>query len=95
MKTTGGAGSSSGKHRIYHEKQTRELCALHTLNNLFQGKQPTLVKCVLEVVVANIFDLYTIRTRTIHETSARRDLSIVGAQRMDQSTSFGAGTRQL
>ncbi|XP_054739659.1 josephin-like protein [Anastrepha obliqua] len=24
---------------IYHEKQTRQLCALHTLNNLFQGQQ--------------------------------------------------------
>lgn len=22
---------------IYHERQIRELCALHTLNNLFQG----------------------------------------------------------
>lgn len=22
---------------IYHERQTRQLCALHTLNNLFQG----------------------------------------------------------
>ncbi|XP_018789525.1 PREDICTED: josephin-like protein [Bactrocera latifrons] len=24
---------------IYHERQTRQLCALHTLNNLFQGEQ--------------------------------------------------------
>ena len=23
---------------IYHEKQSRELCALHALNNLFQSK---------------------------------------------------------
>lgn len=23
---------------VYHERQIRELCALHTLNNLFQGK---------------------------------------------------------
>lgn len=26
-----------GAHGIYHERQIRELCALHTLNNLFQG----------------------------------------------------------
>ena len=24
--------------RIYHEKQSRELCALHALNNLFQDQ---------------------------------------------------------
>lgn len=27
-----------GAHGIYHERQIRELCALHALNNLFQGK---------------------------------------------------------
>lgn len=26
-----------GAHGVYHEKQIRELCALHALNNLFQG----------------------------------------------------------
>lgn len=26
-----------GAHGIYHERQIRELCALHALNNLFQG----------------------------------------------------------
>ena len=24
--------------KVYHERQTRQLCALHTLNNLFQCK---------------------------------------------------------
>lgn len=27
--------------QIYHEKQVRELCALHALNNLFQGRSFT------------------------------------------------------
>lgn len=26
------------KSKVYHERQTRQLCALHTLNNLFQCK---------------------------------------------------------
>ena len=26
----------SSIHDIYHEKQKREMCALHSLNNLFQ-----------------------------------------------------------
>ena len=25
--------------KVYHEKQTRQLCALHSLNNLFQSSQ--------------------------------------------------------
>jgi len=28
--------TSCSEHNIYHEKQSRELCALHALNNLFQ-----------------------------------------------------------
>lgn len=27
-----------GAHGMYHERQIRELCALHALNNLFQGE---------------------------------------------------------
>ncbi|KFM69533.1 Josephin-1, partial [Stegodyphus mimosarum] len=30
--------SSKDEHNIYHEKQVKELCALHALNNLFQDK---------------------------------------------------------
>ena len=30
--------SSNSSSSIYHEKQVKELCALHTLNNLFQEK---------------------------------------------------------
>lgn len=29
---------SKGEQNIYHEKQVKELCALHALNNLFQDK---------------------------------------------------------
>lgn len=29
----------SGELRIYHEKQSKQLCALHTLNNLFQNSE--------------------------------------------------------
>ena len=31
-------------NNIYHEKQVKELCALHTLNNLFQEKYYTKAK---------------------------------------------------
>ncbi|GBL98802.1 Josephin-1 [Araneus ventricosus] len=31
-------GGSNGERNIYHEKQVKELCALHALNNLFQDK---------------------------------------------------------
>lgn len=31
-------------HSIYHEKQIKELCALHALNNLFQEKYFTKVE---------------------------------------------------
>lgn len=27
-----------GAYNVYHERQIRELCGLHALNNLFQGK---------------------------------------------------------
>ena len=30
--------NKSSSNLIYHEKQVKELCALHTLNNLFQEK---------------------------------------------------------
>ena len=33
--------SSNYSSNIYHEKQVKELCALHTLNNLFQEKYYT------------------------------------------------------
>ena len=32
---------SNNSSSIYHEKQVKELCALHTLNNLFQEKHYT------------------------------------------------------
>ena len=35
------------KLNIYHEKQSRQLCALHTLNNLFQ-KSDTFTKALLD-----------------------------------------------
>ena len=34
--TSNANSSSSNKIPIYHEKQVKELCALHALNNLFQ-----------------------------------------------------------
>ena len=33
--------SCNNSTSIYHEKQVKELCALHTLNNLFQEKHYT------------------------------------------------------
>ena len=30
--------STENNIRIYHEKQSREMCALHALNNLFQDE---------------------------------------------------------
>ncbi|VEN37573.1 unnamed protein product [Callosobruchus maculatus] len=30
--------STMGSNEIYHEKQIKELCALHALNNLFQAR---------------------------------------------------------
>ncbi|XP_066146105.1 josephin-2-like isoform X2 [Euwallacea fornicatus] len=38
---------------IYHEKQVRELCALHALNNLFQDKNAFL-KCELDSICYNL-----------------------------------------
>lgn len=35
-----------GAHGIYHERQIRELCALHALNNLFQGMHAILCVCM-------------------------------------------------
>lgn len=31
------AGARMDSVNIYHERQIREMCALHALNNLFQG----------------------------------------------------------
>lgn len=36
-------------NEIYHEKQIRELCALHALNNLFQAKD-TFTKIELDYI---------------------------------------------
>lgn len=33
-----GVRTGSSSERLYHEKQVRELCALHALNNLFQNQ---------------------------------------------------------
>jgi hypothetical protein len=39
--------TDSGEHLIiYHEKQEKEMCALHALNNLFQEKAYT--KAILD-----------------------------------------------
>lgn len=32
-----------GAYGVYHERQTLELCALHALNNLFQGETRSLI----------------------------------------------------
>ncbi len=37
---------------IYHEKQVKELCALHTLNNLFQEKYYT--KAILDDICVQL-----------------------------------------
>ncbi|XP_064542560.1 josephin-like protein [Drosophila montana] len=38
---------------VYHEKQTRQLCALHALNNLFQGDQ-SYTKDELDDICSNL-----------------------------------------
>ena len=40
---------SANEALIYHEKQSRELCALHALNNLFQDGT-AYSKCVLDEI---------------------------------------------
>ncbi|CAK5099969.1 unnamed protein product [Meloidogyne enterolobii] len=39
MKRHNPSCSSSEKQQIYHEKQRKQLCLLHTLNNLFQRRE--------------------------------------------------------
>nr|CAD2170534.1 unnamed protein product [Meloidogyne enterolobii] len=39
MKRQDPSCSSSEKQQIYHEKQRKQLCLLHTLNNLFQRRE--------------------------------------------------------
>ena len=33
---SGDGDRDGGMNRVYHERQSRQLCALHVLNNLFQ-----------------------------------------------------------
>lgn len=44
------ARGGGGEHEevVYHEKQSRQLCALHSLNNLFQG--PVFTKSDLDEI---------------------------------------------
>ncbi|KAH7948736.1 hypothetical protein HPB49_001431 [Dermacentor silvarum] len=37
--SAGGSGGPAGAGQVYHERQVKELCALHALNNLFQDGQ--------------------------------------------------------
>ncbi|XP_075725453.1 josephin-1 isoform X1 [Rhipicephalus microplus] len=37
--SAGGSGGAAGAGHVYHERQVKELCALHALNNLFQDGQ--------------------------------------------------------
>lgn len=37
--TAGGVAGGAGASPVYHERQVKELCALHALNNLFQDGQ--------------------------------------------------------
>lgn len=98
MKPGGGSGSSHN-HRIYHEKQIRELCALHTLNNLFQGEKRLRFNQLLFFFNNNSLCISLIhgigRTWFIHKTSTRHNLSIAGPKRLDQSTSICVGTWKL
>ncbi|XP_068144934.1 josephin-like protein [Drosophila tropicalis] len=41
------------RSQIYHEKQTRQLCALHALNNLFQGAE-SFSKAELDDICINL-----------------------------------------
>ncbi|EDW72092.1 uncharacterized protein Dwil_GK10623 [Drosophila willistoni] len=41
------------RSQIYHEKQTRQLCALHALNNLFQGAE-SFSKAELDDICSNL-----------------------------------------
>lgn len=41
------------KTSVYHEKQMRQLCALHALNNLFQGDQ-SYTKAELDDICSNL-----------------------------------------
>lgn len=42
-----------GAHGIYHERQIRELCALHALNNLFQGMRA----CIFNRIYFGSFEI--------------------------------------
>lgn len=84
---------------IYHERQIRELCALHTLNNLFQGK--TLhgffapKNTFSWVFDFNIFNLFNYRARILYEITIGRNMQTAIAERMDKSTSINARIRKL
>ena len=39
---------------IYHEKQSRELCALHALNNLFQEQHAFTKRCLDNICITYV-----------------------------------------
>lgn len=60
--------SSNG---TYHERQIRELCALHTLNNLFQGINK-LNKIVFKIIINHILINYFFdRTKLLYQNTIR------------------------
>lgn len=83
---------------MYHERQIRELCALHALNNLFQGKRRRHNQCGCVEIIrcenqysycaqidlnTNIFRLFHFREGNLYKITIGRDMQAIIAQRMD------------
>ena len=69
--------------KVYHERQTRQLCALHTLNNLFQCK--LVFQCTYFVVTVLVIFFSTQR---IYQRAIGSDLHQLKPKCLVESTSL-------